>query len=198
MTAIKRFVDLVKENQKPGMVVAEIGVFDGETTKEYVETIHVNKGTLYVVDWFQGNVNAGGIHSFGHDPGTVLQRFKDNTNAFHDCIVILSGTSDEKIKEIPYNSLDICFIDADHRYTNVFNDIKNCLPKMKKGGILCGHDCEDIKKANTFEKEWLEKDYINNMHCGVIQAVYDHFGYDVEILDDWDGCRVSIWLKRII
>ena len=41
---------------------------------------------------------------------------------------------------IPDNSLDICFIDAAHGYPYVLKDLRLWMPKMKEGGIICGHD----------------------------------------------------------
>ena len=37
-------------------------------------------------------------------------------------------------------SLDFVFLDADHSYKGVKRDIEAWLPKVKPGGLLCGHD----------------------------------------------------------
>ena len=47
-------------------------------------------------------------------------------------------------------SLDFIFIDASHDYQNVYDDIKAWFPKVKKSGIISGHDYswgEEVKKA---------------------------------------------------
>lgn len=52
-------------------------------------------------------------------------------------------------KNFEENSIDFCFIDANHAYEFVSKDIAAYLPKMKKGGYLSGHDWSDdgVKKA---------------------------------------------------
>ena len=203
---IKAFTDFLRENQKEGMTVAEIGVYDGSTTSDYIDIIKNNKGHLYVVDWFNGNVDTGGTHGYNpnnHD--SVIDLFKNNISSYLDITTILDGPSHDMIRKIPDGSLDICFIDADHRYSFVYEDIKLMIPKMKKDGIMIGHDYEDFDKIiiGKIKDEWLEIDYAHIpeigrwAHCGVVQAVYDHFGYDVEYRLDPDGQGAPIWIKKL-
>lgn len=47
------------------------------------------------------------------------------------------------------NSLDFVYIDANHTYESVAEDISLYYPKVKKGGLLSGHDYDygSVKKA---------------------------------------------------
>ena len=38
------------------------------------------------------------------------------------------------------NSYDFIYIDPDHKYESVVKDVELYLPKLKKGGIIGGHD----------------------------------------------------------
>jgi hypothetical protein len=46
----------------------------------------------------------------------------------------------EAAASVPDGWLDIVFLDGDHRYEAITADIRAWLPKVKKGGVLCGHD----------------------------------------------------------
>lgn len=61
---IKAFVDIVRQNIKEGIIVAEIGAFDGTTTKEYVGLVSEYNSVSQVIDWLCGNICVGGIHGY--------------------------------------------------------------------------------------------------------------------------------------
>jgi len=54
--------------------------------------------------------------------------------------VLMRMNTEEAHKFIADHSLGFVYIDAQHRYENVRDDIKNWLPKVKKGGVIAGHD----------------------------------------------------------
>ena len=112
-------------------------------------------------------------------------------------------------KNIKRDELDICFIDADHTFKGCSNDIEAYYPKVKNGGIISGHDCEDINISHLFHPEDLLVDYINGKtmrdrkiplagcHPGVITAVYKRFKNTVDIIPDPKGQGIPIWVKKV-
>jgi len=188
MSFVDGFRDLVNDHRKPNMVVAEIGTYDGITTKHVIPTVKEENGNYIAVDWFKGNETlAAGTpgYSHGYDENQhdlVLSTFKKNIDEVNctDIVTIHDMPSLDAAKLIEDKSLDICFIDADHRYVPCKADILAYIPKVKDGGILSGHDLEEGIEVhfNTFSEEELEKDATEKGHAGVCQVVGEIIGFD--------------------
>ena len=89
-----------------------------------------------------------------------------NLSAYPGCTV-LRGASVIVAKMVPDKWLDFVFIDADHSYQSVYEDLQAWVPKVRDGGIVSGHD-------------YFRKDQI-----GVIRAVdkfIEESGYKLNIL----------------
>jgi len=54
--------------------------------------------------------------------------------------IVLRGRTTEMIDEIPNESLDIAYIDADHTLRGIAIDLIRTYPKIRPGGILGGDD----------------------------------------------------------
>jgi len=52
----------------------------------------------------------------------------------------IRGDSVEAAELVEDQSLDVCFIDGDHRFDPFMEDLRAWNPKVKRGGVLCGHD----------------------------------------------------------
>ena len=80
-----------------------------------------------------------------------LNDFISNIKKFgiYEHVEIKKGPSVEIAKEIPISSVDFVFIDANHDYDFVKEDINNWYPKIKPDGIIAGHDFEwpSVKQA---------------------------------------------------
>mgnify|MGYP003685889429 CR=1 FL=1 len=93
--------------------------------------------------------------------------FKDIDN-----VILIKKTSTDASIDIKDNFLDWVYIDGDHRFKHVLNDLTLWYNKVKKGGIIAGHDYThaDIRKAiNIFLK--------NNTNCKLICS-YNECGAD--------------------
>lgn len=62
--------------------------------------------------------------------------------------IVIKKDSLEAVKDIPNESLDFVFIDANHHYQTVRNDIREWSKKVRKGGIVSGHDYYIFNSGN--------------------------------------------------
>ncbi len=70
----------------------------------------------------------------------LYQKFKSNMARLDGLYKEHRMTTNEAVPLFEDASLDGVFIDADHSYEAVKLDIQNWMPKVRKGGILAGHD----------------------------------------------------------
>jgi predicted O-methyltransferase YrrM len=95
--------------------------------------------------------------------------------------IVVKKTSMDALVDIPDLSLDFVFIDADHRYNSVKEDVDGWSKKVRMGGIVSGHDYYESTPGKYVGKN-------AKYALGVIKAV-DEFiqktGYTLQIID-WD------------
>lgn len=138
----------ILERLPENAVGAEIGVFKGDLSRRLLEREGI---TLYMVDsWAVHNTDSEYAKTDFHgnltqdEQDLFYQCAKDVTSFAGERAKIIRKTSLEAAKGFADESLDFVFLDADHTYEAVKADIKAWLPKVKKGGLLCGHDYENI------------------------------------------------------
>lgn len=131
-----------------GAFGAEIGVFAGEMSRALLKSEKML--SLLMVDSWEGEGAAyagdsGDFHAGLTDQmqdGFRLQAIK-RTKFAEARRHIRTQRSTEAAKEVADGWLDFVFIDADHSYEGCKADIEAWLPKVKKGGLIGGHDYEN-------------------------------------------------------
>jgi len=172
----------IQSIMNPGLVGVEIGVYRGFNAFEILHNMNIKK--LYLIDSYKGYMGKDGIeYPDGESdvPGdnekipsmesAKKEAHKLINKNYKKNVVWIEKTSDEALAEIPDN-LDFVYIDGNHNYEYVKADIENYVKKVRKGGILGGHD------------------YIDNRHPGVKQAVNEFLAKNpkyklVQQLQDW-------------
>lgn len=157
----------------------EVGTFKGEFSKQLVSSW---QGTLYMVDvWraldekeYKDSSNHG---VFDHD---IYEDAIANIKGFEDRAIMIRATSEKASEIFADGSLDFVYIDANHAYDYVVQDIELWLPKLKSGGWLCGHDYIGIDWYNdpNFAENRKDKHIWNgNFYHGVfgVNPAVDEF-----------------------
>ncbi|GAG35951.1 unnamed protein product, partial [marine sediment metagenome] len=162
----------------------EIGCWLGESTEIIAREVKKNSGEMVVIDWF-GGCEGTEIAEVSREHN-IRKMFIDNMTecGLMDVITIIQADSKEAHKFLKDEYFDFIYIDADHRYSMVIQDLRNYYPKLVPSGMFCGHDCDD----NEFDEAHVEEDSFNDKHHGVIKAVGAMFGA-VQV-------TASIWSRR--
>jgi len=147
--------------------IAEIGVFNGDFSAKLLDRCRPSE--LVLLDlWpdceiMSGDVDGNHQRTFqGRElESAVRDRFRDQPN-----ITILKGYS-SRIREFPENHFDAIYVDADHGYHGVRQDLANAWHVLKNGGWLMGHDYE-------FNRSKTMLDIPFGVHAAVTDFCRDH------------------------
>ena len=126
----------------------EVGVWKGRSISYLaVEAINANKNQqIYAVDTWAGSIehidpnNSNFNPELLTNPDWLYNLYLQNIEPVKDIITSIRKPSLEAVNDFEDESLDFVFIDAAHEYEDVKADILAWLPKIKKTGILAGHD----------------------------------------------------------
>ena len=89
-----------------------------------------------------------------------VAKWEKNTSSSTNIIVHHEfSTSSELIKSFPDNFFDFIYIDGDHSYKGAKSDLINYYAKVRRGGVLAGHDycCSRKEYENTIHAPWCGK-----------------------------------------
>ena len=121
----------------------EVGVFKAQFSKHLLENW---PGKLWLVDpWRAFDDEEGYIDSSNHkEHQTAYLEAMQNIEGYESRAFMLRGLSSDMSSRFEDGSLDLVYIDGNHAYEWVKEDIELWWPKLKPGGILAGHDYLDM------------------------------------------------------
>jgi hypothetical protein len=131
-----------------GLKIAELGVFEGEFSKTIYEICAPKE--LILIDLFEGYFGSGDKDGNNYHYVQLEDEMDKLINYFSDNpeVKIIKQSTSAYLESILDNSLDMVYIDADHSYESVINDLRLSYKKVKYGGYICGHDyIYDAKNA---------------------------------------------------
>lgn len=131
------YQDMVKRFPT-GSTFVEIGAWKGKSSAFMAVEI-VNSGKkidFYCIDTFEGSVEHRNNPELPH----LYNIFKNNMKHVEGYYTDMRMTSMEAVEKFEDESVDFVFIDGSHEYKDIKDDIAHWLPKVKKGGVLAGHD----------------------------------------------------------
>lgn len=186
-------LELIKQiGIHPTGLGVEVGSFKGEFAKQI---LNAWDGYLYMVDVWRG-LGDEYLDASNHNIHTnVYAEAMKNIEGFEHRAIMIRAKSDIAVEMIPDNSLDFVYIDANHAYDYVVEDIRLWYPKVKNGGYLMGHDYIDIDWYNdpNFLPNGKDKHIYSGIYMGVfgVNPAVDEFckehEYTLNITNEWFG-----------
>lgn len=121
---------------------AEIGVARGEFARLFLDRWHGRR--LHLIDpWrrLPNYVDVANVTDEEHEAN--LAETINRLTPHRDRICVHRACSHEAVRSFADNSLDFVYVDANHAYTSVREDLRLWYRKVRPGGILAGHDFVD-------------------------------------------------------
>lgn len=144
---------------------AEIGVSAGVFSKQIVDIVEPKElvlmdpwdllaerlaGTSDAGKWFADPEKMGAFHA------DVVAMFKDT-----ESVSVVRGFSHERMGDYGDNYFDWVYLDAHHRYDDVFQELELAGQKVKPGGLITGDDLEKKHRGKSevamAVTDWLAK-----------------------------------------
>ncbi len=169
-------LEILKDNKE--LICAEIGTWTGENAKIMLRADKRVK--LYTIDGYSHTTLCftGDVMS-KEEVDKIEKTAEENLTPYGERRVKVRKQSEEAYKDFPDEYFDYIYIDGDHHYKTIKNDINIWYPKLKKGGVMGGHDWADeygeVKKAVL---EFKEQKGIGNICCD--NPIPIHMGFS-----DW-------------
>lgn len=152
---------------------AEIGVRRGRNAKDMFNQMP-NLQLLCVDTWRP--------YKRGMSEKRAEEIYKSCQQRLKDCNAqYLRMTSVEASKQVKDGSLDFVYIDAMHDFDNVMTDIITWVPKVKKEGIISGHDYFKFYQSGVIEavKAYTIAHNIQNWHITRVEKEPSWFWVNV-------------------
>lgn len=174
-------IDLFEKHNYLGKGV-EVGTFQGKYANHILQKW---KGKLYLVDvWNRLDDQEYKDASNNIEYEKIYRDCMENIRGNEQRCFMIRSHSKNAVDLFSDESLDFVYIDANHKYDFVKEDIEIWYPKVRVGGILAGHDYldmnwydEKIYLENGKDKHiWLNNDG-NSWYAGVfgVNPAVDEF-----------------------
>lgn len=127
-------------------VGAEIGVHKGAFTEQFCKA----GIKMFAIDPWMAYEGAGRSQQAQKRQDFLYGHTQRTLAPYKDCTIIRK-TSMDALKDFADGSLDFVYIDGDHRFPYIAEDIFHWYSKVRKGGIIAGHDyfCTDPGANNV-------------------------------------------------
>ena len=188
--------------------LVEVGSWAGASALTWGQALHEynsGRGSLTCIDAWKPYFAPENItDAFGREISQALeadepyQVFLENIKFVPSSIevAVLPGWSSDILPTLREDGYHLIYLDGDHSYKGVAQDIKLACPLIRDGGIICGDDLElqnhevdgSWSRDHPGADKWTDHKTGAVFHPGVSRAVAERFG----VVSSWYG----FWAMR--
>ena len=165
----------------------EVGSYKGEYAKEILKNW---TGKLFLIDVWKKLDNTDYVDcSNQYDYFDIIKNCMTNINGSENRCSMIRSDSVNASDLFKDESLDFIYIDANHKYEYVKQDLEIWFPKLRKGGVFAGHDYLKMNWDDQKDKHIWNSDFYHGVF-GVNPAVDEFckkFNFDLTITKEWFG-----------
>lgn len=125
-------IEYMKEKGMFNLVGVEIGVYKAKNAKSIMEMIKPAK--LFLVDPYETYIQNGQICNAER----YYSEAKHRMRRYAEKVTFIKKLSSDAVKDLPM--LDFVYVDGNHEYKFVKEDLKLYYEKLRVGGVIGGHD----------------------------------------------------------
>ena len=145
-------------------IIVEIGSWKGKSTICLAKGSQQSNGVkIYAVDPHQETFT----HKNWSTGQSTLDQFRENIKKSNldELVVPIVKTSRDAANDID-KPVELIFIDGNHQYEAVREDLQRWFPKVKDGGIMAFHDTTDYDGPRRVVSEFVFRSkYFKHIHC---------------------------------
>src|SRR5262245_13724877 len=142
------FYDRMFDRLPNDFSIVEVGVWFGHAVAYMAEQAKASRknGHIYAVDTFEGSPNERKHQKIVEQHGgSIYDAFQKNMKACGVAAYIYPVVNDSAFSAgYIAQMMDLVFLDAEHEYLSVKQDIVTWWPWVKKGGIIAGRDYSPV------------------------------------------------------
>jgi len=158
-------------------IAAEIGTHRAAFAVRFLQSW---KGKLLccIDPWTGGQFDAGPVTQDERDE--YYAKAMKALRPYEDRVKVMRTTSREASLQFDSNYFDFIYIDANHQYSSVWEDLTLWWPKLRSGGFLAGHDIVMPNAAFGGCEHWVQS---------AVMKFAEHNGLEVWLVTEGDSGR---------
>jgi predicted O-methyltransferase YrrM len=150
-------------------IIVEVGVFGGASLLGVIDSCKKTNSHIYGIDPWEKIIVANGVQMLKEQQIIYRERIQKirlnlesiiKQEGYDKNVTLIHDFATNATHQFDNESVDVAFIDGDHAYDAVYEDMKIWLPKIKIGGTMWGDDFGGWESVRTAVQDFCKNNNI--------------------------------------